>query len=100
MPRRLGPLGRRVWKALKRRLGEQPSFVGFEGYDTMVALAAALSRTTSKAFWSDLEVPGTRGRISFWRAPEQGLWQWTGSPVAVVDWNPDRPASHRVLKQK
>jgi hypothetical protein len=37
LPEQLSPLGARVEAALGERLGEPPSFVAFEGYDTVAA---------------------------------------------------------------
>src|SRR4029453_7667797 len=42
LPERLGPLGARVETALRELLGEAPSFVAFEGYDTIAVLAEML----------------------------------------------------------
>ena len=42
LPERLSPLGARVEAALRRRLAEAPSFVAFEGYDTIAVLAEML----------------------------------------------------------
>ena len=41
-PERLSPLGARVETALRARLAEAPSFVAFEGYDTVAVLADVL----------------------------------------------------------
>ena len=41
-PERLGPVGARVETALRERLAEAPSFVAFEGYDTVAVLAGVL----------------------------------------------------------
>jgi len=85
LPERLTPLGERVLAAL----GGTPSFVAFEGYDTILALVERL-RTGA---WS--AVDGTRGRIEFSRA--NGIWQWAQAPVQIVDRDPARPARFRVL---
>ncbi len=42
LPERLGPGGARVAAALRERLAEAPSFVAFEGYDTVTVLAEVL----------------------------------------------------------
>ena len=42
LPERLSPLGARVETALRERLAEAPSFVAFEGYDTIAVLADVL----------------------------------------------------------
>jgi ABC-type branched-subunit amino acid transport system substrate-binding protein len=87
-PERLGPLGARVEAAL----GEAPSFVAFEGYDTIAVLARALD-----ASWANVTVEGTRGQIRFSRVPGIGVWQWAWPPVQVVDRDPAGPGHFRVL---
>ncbi|QYC38276.1 Leu/Ile/Val-binding protein precursor [Nonomuraea coxensis DSM 45129] len=96
LPERLGPLGVRVGAALRERLPEAPSFVAFEGYDTIAVLAEAL-RSGGGAAWPDVVVEGTRGTIRFSRVPGIGVWQWAWPPVQVVDRDPARPGSLRVL---
>jgi ABC-type branched-subunit amino acid transport system substrate-binding protein len=98
-PERLGPLGARVETALRERLGDAPSFVAFEGYDTIAVLAEALrtsggDRARTAATWPHVAVDGTRGAIRFSRAPGISVWQWTWPPVQVVDRDPAAP--HRV----
>ncbi|WP_260474189.1 ABC transporter substrate-binding protein [Streptomyces sp. WAC 04229] len=102
LPERLGPLGARVEAALRARLAEAPSFVAFEGYDTVAVLAEVLRRagtdpTDITASWSGVDVEGTRGRIRFTRTPGIGMWQWAWPPVQVVDRDPARPNRFRVL---
>ena len=94
LPERLGPLGARVEADLAARLGEAPSFVAFEGYDTVAVLAEVLRRDKS---WPDVAVEGTRGHIRFSRTPGISVWQWTWPPVQVVDRDPAEPARFRVL---
>ncbi|MEU6794776.1 ABC transporter substrate-binding protein [Nonomuraea wenchangensis] len=96
LPERLGPLGARVAAALRERLPEPPSFVAFEGYDTIAVLAEAL-RSGGGAAWPDVAVEGTRGTIAFSRVPGIGVWQWAWPPVQVVDRDPARPDRLRVL---
>ena len=55
LPERLSPLGARVETALRGRLAEAPSFVAFEGYDTIAVLADAASFARRG--------PGRHGRI-------------------------------------
>ncbi|MGW2295728.1 ABC transporter substrate-binding protein [Streptomyces violaceorubidus] len=103
LPERLGPLGTRVGTALRGRLAEEPSFVAFEGYDTVAVLAEMLrahgtDRTRIAASWADVSVEGTRGRIRFSRTPDIGVWQWAWAPVQVVDRDPARPGRFRVLR--
>ncbi|MFI5801940.1 ABC transporter substrate-binding protein [Streptomyces sp. NPDC051561] len=102
LPERLTPLGARVGAALGERLGEEPSFVAFEGYDTVAVLADVLrthgtDRAAVAGAWPDVEVDGTRGRIGFSRVPGIGVWQWAGAPVGIVDRDPAEPARFRVL---
>ncbi|MFW6689845.1 ABC transporter substrate-binding protein [Streptomyces sp. MAR4 CNX-425] len=102
LPERLTPLGARVGAALRDRLGEEPSFVAFEGYDTVAVLADVLRRRGAGAArtdvaWADVEVDGTRGPVRFSRVPETGVWQWAWPPVQVVDRDPAEPGRFRVL---
>ncbi|MFD7974605.1 ABC transporter substrate-binding protein [Streptomyces sp. NPDC059071] len=103
LPERLGPLGARVGAALRERLGEAPSFVAFEGYDTVVVLAGLLrahgtDRARIAASWPQVAVEGTRGRIRFSRTPGIGVWQWTWPPAQVVDRDPAGPDRFRILR--
>ncbi|MFC7980697.1 ABC transporter substrate-binding protein [Streptomyces sp. NPDC057336] len=102
LPERLGPLGARVGAALRERLAEAPSFVAFEGYDTVTVLAAMLrahgpDRARLAASWPHTVVDGTRGRIRFTRSPGTGVWQWARPPVQVVDRDPAVRGRFRVL---
>lgn len=104
LPERLGPLGTRVEAALRGRLAEAPSFVAFEGYDTIAVLADVL-RTQAGAgagagtagAWSHVAVEGTRGLIRFSRTPDISVWQWAWAPVQVVDRDPADPGRFRIL---
>ncbi|MBO1335606.1 ABC transporter substrate-binding protein [Streptomyces sp. VRA16 Mangrove soil] len=104
LPDRLTPLGARVAATLRARLGEEPSFVAFEGYDTITVLAEALrppgaDRAAVAAAWPHLAVEGTRAKIAFSRVPGTGVWQWAGAPVQVVERDPRDPAGpFRVLR--
>lgn len=85
-----------------RAAGPTPSFVGYEGYDTVAVLAEALRRHgTDRAriaeSWPGVTVEGTRGRIGFGRAPGGSVWQWAGAPVQVADRDPADPDRFRVL---
>jgi hypothetical protein len=98
LPERLGPLGRRVEAALRERLAEAPSFIAFEGYDTILVLADLLSCQGLDAAriaeaWPLVAVAGTRGQIRFSRAPGISVWQWAWPPIQVADRDP--AASHR-----
>ncbi|MFD7992653.1 ABC transporter substrate-binding protein [Streptomyces mexicanus] len=102
LPACASPLGTRVDEALRAKLGEAPSFVAFEGYDTGVVLAEALrshgtDRTRLAASWPSVAVEGTRGRIHFTRVPGIDVWQWAGAPIQVVDRDPAEPGRFRVL---
>ncbi|MDA0174056.1 ABC transporter substrate-binding protein [Solirubrobacter taibaiensis] len=94
LPERLGPLGTRVEAALRERLGEAPSFVAFEGYDTILALVERLAGGS----WSDVAVEGTRGPVTFSRTPGISVWQWTWPPIQVVDRDPAQLDRFRVLR--
>ncbi|MEV4800130.1 ABC transporter substrate-binding protein [Nonomuraea sp. NPDC049421] len=101
LPERLSPLGARVEHALRERLGETPSFVAFEGYDTITVLAEILRHGTERehiaASWPHVRAEGTRGLIRFSREPGIGVWQWTWPPIQIVDRNPANPGEFRVL---
>ena len=102
LPERLSPLGARVETALRERLAEAPSFVAFEGYDTIAVLADALSshgvdRARTAESWPRVAVEGTRGQIRFSRAPGISVWQWAWAPIQVVDRDPAEPDRFRIL---
>jgi ABC-type branched-subunit amino acid transport system substrate-binding protein len=100
LPERLSPLGARVESALRARLAEAPSFVAFEGYDTVAVLADVLAsgdRAHTAEAWPRVDVEGTRGRIRFSRTPGISVWQWAWTPVQVVDRDPADPGRFRVL---
>lgn len=104
LPPAPSPLGTRVRAALRERLGQEPSFVAFEGYDTITVLAHALrehgtDRAALADAWPHLDVEGTRGRIRFTPTPGIDVHQWAWSPVQVVDRDPDDPARLRTLHQ-
>ncbi|MFH8800854.1 ABC transporter substrate-binding protein [Streptomyces sp. NPDC017936] len=102
LPERLGPLGARVEQCLRERLAAAPSFVAFEGYDTVAVLAEVLrshgaDRARTAEPWPRVRVEGTRGLIRFSRTPGISVWHWTRTPVQVVDRDPARPDRFRVL---
>ena len=102
LPERLSPLGVRVDTALRERLGEAPSFVAFEGYDTVAVLADVLrshgvDRARIAESWPRVAVEGTRGQIRFSRTPGISVWQWAWTSVQVVDRDPAEPDRFRVL---
>jgi ABC-type branched-subunit amino acid transport system substrate-binding protein len=102
LPERLSPFGVRVQTALRERLAEAPSFVAFEGYDT-IAVLADIMRTcgTDPAriaeAWPQVAVDGTRGQIRFSRTPGINVWQWAWPPIQVADRDPVEPNRIRVL---
>ncbi|MEU0384703.1 ABC transporter substrate-binding protein [Streptomyces chartreusis] len=102
LPERLSPLGTGVETTLTERLAGAPSFVAFEGYDTVAVLAEVLraqgaDRARTAASWERVDVPGTRGRIRFSRVPGISVWQWALTPVQVVDRDPAKPDRFRIL---
>ncbi|EFL37307.1 ABC transporter substrate-binding protein [Streptomyces griseoflavus] len=102
LPERLGPLGERVGKELRERLGEAPSFVAFEGWDTVTVLANVLrsdgtDRAAIAETWPRVTVEGTRGPIRFSRTPGISVWQWAWTPIQVVDRDPAEPDRFRIL---
>ncbi len=105
LPERFGPLGTRVEAALRERLGAAPSFVTFEGYDTIAVLAEALrthgtDRARIAASWPGIAVEGSRGTIRFSRPAGIGVWQWAWAPVQVVDRDPSAIDRFRVLHEE
>lgn len=105
LPERLGPLGARVATDLHERLGEAPSFVAFEGYDTVAVIADVLRShgtdwaRTAEA-WPHVGVDGTRGLIRFSRAPGASVWQWAAAPVQIVDRDPAAPDRFRIRHER
>ena len=102
LPERLSPLGVRIEMALRERLAEAPSFVAFEGYDTVAVLAGMLrshgaDRVRIAESWPRVAVEGTRGQIQFSRMPGISVWQWAWTPTQVVDRDPAKPDRFRVL---
>ncbi|MFI0785130.1 ABC transporter substrate-binding protein [Streptomyces lydicus] len=102
LPERLSPLGARVEPVLRERLGAAPSFVAFEGYDTVAVLAEVLrSHGTDRAriaeSWPRVAVDGTRGQIRFSRTQGISVWQSAGTSVQVVDRDPAEPDRFRIL---
>ncbi|MFF3614905.1 ABC transporter substrate-binding protein [Streptomyces sp. NPDC002580] len=102
LPERPSPLGTRVGTALHERLAEAPSFVAFEGYDTIAVLADVLrahgtDRARTAEAWARVDVEGTRGRIRFSRTPGIDVRQWAWPPVQVVDRDPADPDRFRIL---
>ncbi|GIH02515.1 amino acid ABC transporter substrate-binding protein [Rhizocola hellebori] len=93
LPERLSPLGARVETALRERLGQPPSFVAFEGYDTVAVLADMMRSHGADSArlaesWPHVAVEGTRGRIQFTRVPGISVWQWAWPPTQIVERDP------------
>jgi ABC-type branched-subunit amino acid transport system substrate-binding protein len=102
LPERLTPLGARVETTLREQLAKAPSFVAFEGYDTIAVLADVLrSHDADRAHiaesWPRVAVEGTRGQIRFSRMPGISIWQWASAPIQVVDRDPAEPCRFRIL---
>ncbi|MCF2534031.1 ABC transporter substrate-binding protein [Yinghuangia soli] len=102
LPERLTDLGVRTESVLRERLGEAPSFVAFEGYDTIAVLADVLrsvgpDRERIAAAWPHVDIEGTRGRIRFTRTPGIDVWQWAWPPIQITDRDPSTPDRIRVL---
>ncbi|MFD3437141.1 ABC transporter substrate-binding protein [Streptomyces sp. NPDC058685] len=102
LPERLGPLGSRVETELRERLAESPSFVAFEGYDSITVLAEMLrchgaDRARTATSWRRVAVEGTRGHITFSRMPGISVWQWADAPIQVVDRDPAASDRFRTL---
>jgi ABC-type branched-subunit amino acid transport system substrate-binding protein len=102
LPEQLSPLGLQVETALRDVLGDAPSFVAFEGYDTVAVLAELLrlcgpDRARIARAWPRVASPGTRGTMRFRRTPGISVWQWTWPPVQVVASDPQDPGRFRVL---
>jgi len=102
LPEHLGPLGLRVKTVLHEQLSEAPSFVAFEGYDTVIFLADVMrTRGVDRAriveSWSQVAVEGTRGQIRFSLTPGTNVWQWEGAPIQVVERIPAEPDHFRIL---
>lgn len=96
LPESLSPLGAQVEPSLRERLGRTPSFVAFEGYDTIAVLADVLrtdgvDRTRTANPSTHVSVIGTRGPIQFSRTQGVPVWQWAWSPIQVVDRDPAEP---------
>ncbi|MBT1094218.1 ABC transporter substrate-binding protein [Streptomyces sp. Tu102] len=102
LPGHLTPLGTRAEKALNEHLAQAPSFVAYEGYDTITALAQLLrphgtNRPRTAPSWAHVSVEGTRGQIQFSRTPGISVWQWTWPPIQIVDRDPAKPDHFRIL---
>lgn len=100
LPERLTPLGAQVEATLRERLAEAPSFVAFEGYDTITVLARALALPDRSAPpWPRTTADGTRGPIHFSRPTDTTTtaWQWPDPPIQIADRDPVTPTRLRTL---
>lgn len=102
LPGRLSLFGARVATALRERLRATPSFVAFEGYDTIAVLAEILrshgvDRAHIAESWPRVALEGTRGKIQFSRTPDISVWQWAWPPIQIVDRDPAEPDRFRIL---
>jgi ABC-type branched-subunit amino acid transport system substrate-binding protein len=103
LPDELDASGSRVASGLRERLDGAPSFVAFEGYDTIAVLADVLRPDDPRPVrsvppWHRVAVQGTRGLIRFSRVPGVSVWQWAWPPVQVVDRDPASPDRIRILR--
>jgi hypothetical protein len=91
---RLSPLGARVETALRERLAEAPSFVAFEGYDTVAVLADVL-----RSHGSDRARIADPGRASRSKAPA-GRSSSLARPASAFGSGPGRqPKSWTGIRQ-
>jgi hypothetical protein len=89
LPAALSKFGAGVASTLAQRLGEAPSFVALEGYDTIRVLGESLrlggpDRARLVNALPRLKVQGTRGLLQFSRAPGVSVLQWVRPPVQVA----------------
>lgn len=87
LPAQLSPLGKEISDALRAHLKCPPSFVAFEGFDTILALVDALRKREAHdpELWAGVDIQGSRGKISFSKLPNITVWQWAWPPIAVVE---------------
>jgi len=93
--------GERMRDQLTQQRGQEPTFVAFEGYDSVWALAQAINAAGSTgateiaAALRRIAVQGTRGSIRFTTSTEAVVHQqWTWPPVCVLAFHePDQPFS-------
>jgi len=102
LPEPLSTLGARVETDLRERLAEAPSFVAFEGYDTVAVLAELLQlhgtdRPRIAEAWPSVAIEGTRGQIRFCRTPGISVWQWAWPPIQVAARDPAEPGRFQVV---
>ena len=97
LPSALDEFGTSVASRLAERLGEAPSFVALEGYDTIRVLGEGLrlAGADRERLAHDLRrvrIAGTRGLLKFIRTPDVPVLQWVWPPVQVAA---RTDASHR-----
>jgi len=91
--------GKRISTDFKQQYGREPTFVAFEGYDSVLVLARAFedAGTTEPSNVSEalrrMELEGTRGTIRF-STEREGVvhQQWKWPPVCVVAYSHARQA--------
>jgi ABC-type branched-subunit amino acid transport system substrate-binding protein len=89
LPPSLSEFGATVTSRLAQRLGDAPSFVALEGYDTIMVLGACLQlagddRERLGRALRRVTVQGTRGLLRFRHAPDIPVLQWVWPPVEVA----------------
>lgn len=89
LPPGLSEFGVRISSRLEQRLGEAPSFVALEGYDTILVLGACLhlagaDRERLTLALRRVKVQGTRGLLQFRPSPGIPILQWMWPPVEVA----------------
>lgn len=102
LPEHLGSSAMRIEAALRERLGVAPSFVAFEGHDTITVLAESMRshgarREGIAEAWSHGTFDSSRGPLRFSRVPGIDVLQWAWPPVQVVERDPSKPDRFRVL---
>lgn len=91
IPSRLTPTGKEFVAAYRKRVGRDPSFVAFEGYDSVLAFAEAVRRAGTPdadelvQALRDVSIDGTRATISFGTEDEGVVHQqWQSAPLCVA----------------
>ena len=89
LPTSLSEFGATVTSRLAQSLGDAPSFVALEGYDTIMVLGACLQlagddREGLRRALRRVEVQGTRGLLQFRHASDIPILQWVWPPVEVA----------------
>ncbi|MGH7362381.1 MAG: ABC transporter substrate-binding protein [Candidatus Methylomirabilales bacterium] len=104
-PQELAPEGHRVSERFEWEYGREPTFVAFEGYDSVLALARAIDAAGSTdptqvcEALRRVEIGATRGTVAFSTEPEGVVHQqWRWPPVCVVAYrHPHQRFSDAVL---